>query len=431
MTRILFFGDAAATGFGSVTRDLGLALLARGADLRFVSQNDLGSGLQEPFRSRTVDLSWLINTADGPIGMRDFIPNLLRGEAEVTLADGSGWEAWKPDACILLGDYRAASIMLAPYLADFAALPSFHYMPVEGTDLPPSWAEMWRSVKPVAMSRFGQLEIAKVTGQVPPLAYHGVDTETFHPVSPSNPIRVEYEGEKSVLTSKDACKQWLGINPRARVIFRMDRHMPRKQYNGLIRALVPVLEERVDTVALFHCGLFDQGGHMSDTLSKVPLHIRQRFRVTNAPGVTREVLATMYNAADVYVSAGAEGFGLTIAEAIACGVPAVGVDYSAVPEVIGPAGVVVPYAYLFDNEYDHLWCAPDEKALGEAVAWFLDHPAKARATGAMGPRHVRSTFTWEACAEVFMRAIEDAQAADTTALPPESEDFVYQVPVAA
>ena len=39
MSRILFFGDLAPTGFGTVTTDLGSALLALGEDVRFVSQN--------------------------------------------------------------------------------------------------------------------------------------------------------------------------------------------------------------------------------------------------------------------------------------------------------------------------------------------------------------------------------------------------------
>ncbi len=53
-SRILFFGDLAATGFGTVTQDLGRALIAKGIDVRFVSMNDT-TGLGEPFASRTVD----------------------------------------------------------------------------------------------------------------------------------------------------------------------------------------------------------------------------------------------------------------------------------------------------------------------------------------------------------------------------------------
>ena len=62
--RTLFFGDLAASGFGSVTTDLGSRLLDLGLDVRFMSQNDTGKDLIEPFRSRTVDLQSLVHTFD-------------------------------------------------------------------------------------------------------------------------------------------------------------------------------------------------------------------------------------------------------------------------------------------------------------------------------------------------------------------------------
>lgn len=428
MTRVAFFGDVAATGFGSVTMDLGRVLLERGLDVRFISQNDLPGDLPEPFRSRTVDVASLINTAAGAEGVRDFVPAILRGDSEVQLADGSGWQRWKPDAAILLGDFAAARFFTRPYLDEFSSLPTFHYCPVEGTDLPPSWAQLWQTLTPVAMSRFGQVEIAKVTGTLPPLAYHGVDTVTFYPVSPSRPLVLEDGGESFTITSREAAKKWLGINPKARVLLRTDRNMPRKRYGSMLRALAPVLSERRDTCLVIHCSAYDQGGLLHDSISKLPLHVQQQIRVTDERGLPREVLSLLYNAADLYVSTSAEGFGLTIAEALACGTPAVGLDYSAVPEVIGPAGVVIPPAFLYDNEYDHYWAQPDEVAFGAAVAFLLDHPARRRALGAEGPRHIARTFTWDACGEVFQRAILDAVAGHTMerrTLPPESEDFVF------
>ncbi len=430
MTRVLFFGDAAATGFGSVTRDLGKGLLDRGLDVRFVSQNDLPGDLEEPFRSRTVDVASFINTEHGVEGLRDFIPAIIRGDSEIALADGSGWERWKPDACILLGDFAAARHFSRPYLRDFQSLPTFHYCPVEGTDLPPSWAQLWKVLSPVAMSRFGQVEIAKVTGEIPPLAYHGVDTETFHPVTPTSPIVISNDdGSHDSLTSKDACKAWFGVNPKARILLRTDRNMPRKRYGSMLRALEPVLAERKDAALIIHCSAWDQGGNLNDSISKLPLHVQQQVRVTDVRGLPRNILAALYNAADVYVSTSAEGFGLTIAEAIACGVPAVGIDYSAVPEVIGPAGALVPPAFLYDNEYDHYWAMPDEDLFGQATAYLLDHAAKRRAIGSEGPRHVARHFSWADCAEVFERVILEAvagRAREQQVLPPpESEDFVF------
>jgi len=71
--RLLFFGDMAATGFGTVTMDLGRELLALGHDVRFVSQNDSGD-LPEPFGSRTWKISdpsmFLPELADEHMGTR-------------------------------------------------------------------------------------------------------------------------------------------------------------------------------------------------------------------------------------------------------------------------------------------------------------------------------------------------------------------------
>jgi alpha-1,3-rhamnosyl/mannosyltransferase len=119
------------------------------------------------------------------------------------------------------------------------------------------------------------------------------------------------------------------------------------------------------------------------------------------------MLTALYNAADVYLSTSAEGFGLTVAEAIACGTPAVGLDYSAVPEVIGPAGLLAPVAYLVDNEYDHAWAAVHEPKFGEAVATLLDDEPLRKRLGRAGPDHVRAMFDWDRAALAFAGIIAD------------------------
>jgi hypothetical protein len=144
--KLLFFGDLAATGFGTVTSDLGRALLERGVDVRFVSQNDAG-GLEEPFVSRTLDVLSLVHhgaTAAEPHGGLDgvpaFIPNLLTGNAaDMTKTDDESWGDWKPDAALVLGDFYGVRLMAIPYLQAFKSIPSYHYCPVEGHDLPPEW----------------------------------------------------------------------------------------------------------------------------------------------------------------------------------------------------------------------------------------------------------------------------------------------------
>lgn len=398
MTRILFFGDLAGTGFGSVTLDLGKALLDAGQDVRFISQNELGQ-LPEPYESRT----YRVNNPDGW--------QALKAVGIMGLLDGSLWpDGWVPEAGILLGDYfaiREVVMANADTIAAFGSIPVLHYVPIEGVDLPPAWRPLWDVVHPVAMSEFGANQIEAITGKRPPMVYHGVDTTQFRPITPKDPLRLkDAEGEVvKTLRSKADCKRLFGAPDGARWLLRTDRHMPRKLYPSMLRSLAPVLAANPDLYMVIHCRTADEGGIMSDTISKYHPSIARRIVNTGfhdyAGGASRDILTALYNAADVYVSTSAEGFGLTVAEAIACGTPAVGLDYSAVPEVIGPAGLVAPIGGLIDNPYDHFWAVPDERQYGGIVASILDDDILRRRLGDAGPEHVRTNFSWTKAAVAF------------------------------
>jgi glycosyltransferase involved in cell wall biosynthesis len=195
--------------------------------------------------------------------------------------------------------------------------------------------------------------------------------------------------------------------------------MPRKRYASLLRAIAPVLAAHRDTWFLYHCRTQDQGGNLADTLSKYPAAIASRCLSTRFHdqygGAPREMLNALYNAMDLYVTVSAEGFGLTIAEALACGVPVVGPRYSSVPEVIGPAGITVPEGYPIDNEYDHKWWAVDERAYGRAVDRLVTNVAERRVLGAKGPLHVSTSFRWDTAARQFADLIGAAIRSEVAA----------------
>ena len=409
--KVLFIGDLAATGFGSVTTDLGRALLDRGLDVRFLSQNEVGD-LPEPFASRAVDLAFYTYQAGtaGVTGVRSLVGDIIDGIPGHLLVNGEAFGDWRPDAAVILSDFTAARLLWTRFSKELAKLPVYHYVPIEGIDLPPLWGALWQTMTPVAMSRFGQEQIAKITGKTPPLAYHGVDAEVFYPVSPSRPLRVPkddgVDAELITITSKEAAKRFFGFDPRWTIIGRMDRNMPRKRYGSLLRAMDPVLAGREDARLLIHASAFDQGGFLPDSVSKMSAAGGSRVIITDRPGLPRAVLACLYNALDLYVTTSAEGFGLCIAEAGACGVPTVGLDYSAVPEVVGPGGTVVEVDRTYDNEYDHAWAWPKEDRFAAAVAYLADRPARRRELGDAARRHVTSTFTWAKAAEVFEEVLQ-------------------------
>lgn len=415
--RIVFFGDLAATGFGTVTMDLGRELLALGHDLRFVSQNELGDDLAEPFLSRTwrtedpsMFLPELAEQHAGTTGL-GLTSLALRSEGYAGFFNGRLWGGWTPEVAIVLGDPgNVRLIVMRDELtrAAFAMVPTYHYVPIEGVDLPRTLQEMWSVVRPIAMTDFGADEIAKVTGVRPPMVYHGVDSEVFHPISPERMLVVS--GKK--LRSKADCKKLFGADPKARWILRTDRNVVRKRYPELFRAMAPVLAERPDTSLVIHCSVMDLGGDLSDSLSKYPPQIRSQIVLTDAGGrINRDLLVAMYNAADVYVSNSAEGFGLTLAESLACGTPAVGLDYSAVPEVIGPGGVVTPISSLIDNEYGYFWAGANQKLLGDAVGSLLDNESERKRLGRAGVAHVRSSFQWSTAARQFSELMSVREAA--------------------
>jgi len=404
MSRILLLGDLAATGFGTVTTDLGRAMLARGEDVRFVPLNVQPVGdLPEPFRSRCR----FLNHEDGWIEDPQTDEEAIKAIEHRRTIFGAWPDGWAPEAVILIGDVGSLKMSLLPDLIP-KGMPAFNYVPIEGVSLPPRWALVWENMKPVAMSEFGADQIARIWPERPPVIYHGVDTEAFYPASFDRPIVFSKpSGELTVLRSKDDCKRYFGRDPKRLVMLSTNANVRRKMYGSLFRSLAPVLAAHPDIDLIYHAKIIDYGGDLLDETSKfgqlmtrmLPLNFLLNSR--NYVSLDRKQLNALYNAADLYVGAGGEGFGLTYAEALACGVPALGIDFSAVPEVIGPAGVTVPVGSLIDSEFSCFWARPDEKAYGEAAEMLMTRHSRRRELGRLGPAHVAKSFSWATAAEQF------------------------------
>ncbi len=91
-------------------------------------------------------------------------------------------------------------------------------------------------------------------------------------------------------------------------------------------------------------------------------------------------LPLFYGAASVLVSPSLyEGFGLTLLEAMACGCPVIALERSAVPEVVGDAGILLDSA--------------DEATLADALVRVLREPGCAAALRTRGLARA-ATFSW-------------------------------------
>src|SRR4029077_7407280 len=130
-----------------------------------------------------------------------------------------------------------------------------------------------------------------------------------------------------------------------------DANSMRKDYGATWKAVVPVMQRHPNVWCHFHCtGQPLDGGVSMPALWSRDLKTAPRFRlsdsITTLKGIEARDLAVLYNMFDVFVSnSRGEGFGLTLAEAAACGVPIVAQNISAIPEVVGPGGILIEPAY--------------------------------------------------------------------------------------
>ncbi|WP_329136201.1 DUF3492 domain-containing protein [Streptomyces sp. NBC_01476] len=110
------------------------------------------------------------------------------------------------------------------------------------------------------------------------------------------------------------------------------------------------------------------------------------FEEIGSPGAPE--LADAYAAGDVVVlSSSAEGFPLSLVEAMFCGRPTVSTDVGAVREVIGGTGLVVP--------------PRNPKALAEAALELLRGPERAARLGAAARERALALFTASGCVDAF------------------------------
>ena len=109
----------------------------------------------------------------------------------------------------------------------------------------------------------------------------------------------------------------------------------------------------------------------------------------------RTQLPTLYNAFDIYCfpsMASEETFGLTLLEAMACGVPPVVPRFDGLPDVVGNAGVIVP-ADEFSEDMAGFASYVSAAALSEGVTSLLEADLRYKLGQKARDRAV--TFTWD------------------------------------
>jgi glycosyltransferase involved in cell wall biosynthesis len=408
--RLLVYGHWSHTGFGIVTEALATRFVALGVDVRIVAVNHRG----EP----------ITGSLSGRIWPATFHGDSHGGNFSNAAIEGKFWQQfggeWKPDAVLVVSDMTGLLAHLGPkgVTPAWKSVPVFHYCPIEGDNLEIGWRGIWGEIAPVAMSRYGAQVIGDHIGRAVPMIYHGVDTQAYHPVAFNHPIR--FEGR--TLTTREACKSAFGIPADRKIILRSDRLVERKFYHSFFKALVPILERVPEADVVIHCSPVDGQLSIYEDIGRLPPELISRIHLTNAHSTFRglpvEGMAALMNAADVYVSTtGGEGFGLNLAESMACETPVVVTDWAADREVVGPGGVLVEplvdrYGEVvrYHSSYGMDWAVPDPRGFVEPVVELLTRKSRRVELGRAGRRHVEQSFSWDEAAASFLALFTEAAA---------------------
>lgn len=233
----------------------------------------------------------------------------------------------------------------------------------------------------LACSHFNAWQLQARYKRFPKVIYNGVDVDAFRPGC----------GDPSL-------RRRLGI-AKDDVVFAFAGRLV--GWKGLAVAVRAMAEPALAAVPARL--LIIGGGDELPRLQELAARLSMTQRVTFQPPVPHAELPPYYATANVGVfpSIGDEAFGITIAEAMACGLPVVASHVGGIPEVVG------------NEESCGVLVAPgDAKELAAQLARLAADALLRQRMGNAAAQRIRNRFTWKMSAERMLAALD----ADATRL---------------
>ena len=221
---------------------------------------------------------------------------------------------------------------------------------------------------PLAISGHGQ-KMMEAAGLHPELVPHGIDTEVFTP-----------SGDRAAL------REQMGLAGRFVIgLNAANSDGTRKAYSEQFQAFARFRARHPEALLLVHAidnNTCYGGIDLRALAARLGITADVKFcdQTSLKAGLfPDEALAAWYEALDVLSNASrGEGYGLAVAEAMACGTPVVVTACSAMPETGGPLALKVGGQRVWHDLHKAFWVSPDVEQLDAAYEKVWKAPARKR-----------------------------------------------------
>lgn len=368
------------------------------------------SGYARALRDLLPHISRENEIAHVALGFKGFPPPQIKGVSKVYPGESWGSKYWaietldyairdfRPDIVLTVGDFFTMRKFAFP-LTHPSGFKWVHWGTLDADPLDYKSREPLRWVDTVLyFSEFAKTEIEKthpdINGRV---LYPPTNPEVFYPREDRRDMRKQYdiEGRPIILTC--------------------GRNQTRKNIPVLLDAVEILKKDKPDIILILasNTNVAKTSGGIAGYNYKTFISDRNlEANVLNpvtksGQPVSDTLLNKMYNLADLQVHVSvAEGFGMPLAEGFAAKLPVLGVNHSAVTEVVGDRGELVePSAYSYTAEGGK-WYYVTPEDVAEKTLDMLDRPKDLADYGERGSEWV-ADLTPEKQAEIMLNTFKD------------------------
>jgi glycosyltransferase involved in cell wall biosynthesis len=385
---LLLMGDSpsASTGLGRITRELTIRIHENLSEIFRVGTYGLGGIPSRRFGWKQYQITKLENWAptDLPRVWRDFA-----GDEK-----GIIFPIWNPSSLVWLADPSK----LAPgMMKDFLESEPFErwlYAPIDADGpnglMPQEVADVIvRFDRPLLYTKWASDLLQKTNGFVAPHLPHGTDTKIFYP-------RGRQEMRKTFVGTVTG-GQPMPMKDDVFLVGIVATNSARKDWNLGLEVCGELLKRGVNVGVWAHTNKVQGYWDITGLSKAYGLDGRIIPTVTD---LTDEQMAEAYCACNATLGIGSEGWGLPLAESLACGIPCVTMDYAGATEFVPREHRVNPIGFYAEGWYAH------RRPVFKVSEWAY-RVQEAVSNWDYSVSALRPEFTWDGCWPAWKKWLEE------------------------